>query len=224
MVPFSNTQYTERSWFQMHCRVVSFLLARSRLQITPVGLIYINLILLKTKNLLFCTGVQPINNAVIVSDEQQRDSIIHMHVSILPQTPLPSRLAYNIEQSSMCYTVGPCWLSLLVKYSSVHTPHSVWREACLWTQCCIRTVYFCFSASPKLAVLKFFFTSPYGFRSSGGTAVKFLGPNIHSISSLLLELMELYGGFSSVLTSRNMTNSWQRLCEGESRLNHMLKG
>ena len=57
MVPFSNTQFTERSWFQMHCRVVSFLLARSRLQITPVGLIYINLILLKTKNLLFCTGV-----------------------------------------------------------------------------------------------------------------------------------------------------------------------
>ena len=113
MVPFSNTQFTERSWFQMHCRVVSFLLARSRLQITPVGLIYINLILLKTKNLLFCTGVQPINNVVIVLDEQQRDSIIHMHVSVLPQTPLPSRLAYNIEQSSMCYTVGPCWLSFL---------------------------------------------------------------------------------------------------------------
>ena len=31
----------------------------------------------------------------------------------LPQTPLPSRLLHNIEQSSLCYTVGPCWLSIL---------------------------------------------------------------------------------------------------------------
>ena len=29
---------------------------------------------------------------------------------ILPQTPLPSRLPRNMEQSSLCYTVGPCWL------------------------------------------------------------------------------------------------------------------
>jgi len=28
---------------------------------------------------------------VIVSGEQQKDSAIHIHVSILPQTPLPSR-------------------------------------------------------------------------------------------------------------------------------------
>jgi len=34
-------------------------------------------------------------------------------VSILPQTPLPSRLPHNIEQSSLCYRVGPCWLSIL---------------------------------------------------------------------------------------------------------------
>jgi len=34
---------------------------------------------------------------VIVSDEQGRDSGIHIHVSILPQTPLPSRLPQNIE-------------------------------------------------------------------------------------------------------------------------------
>ena len=32
---------------------------------------------------------------------------------ILPQTPLPSRLPYNIEQSSLYYTVRPCWLSVL---------------------------------------------------------------------------------------------------------------
>ena len=30
-----------------------------------------------------------------------------------PQSLLPSRLPYDIEQSSMCYTVGPCWLSIL---------------------------------------------------------------------------------------------------------------
>ena len=32
---------------------------------------------------------------------------------ILPQTPLPSRLPHKIEQSSLCYTVGPYWLSIL---------------------------------------------------------------------------------------------------------------
>ena len=33
---------------------------------------------------LFYIGVQPINNVVIVSGGQQRDSAIHIHVSILP--------------------------------------------------------------------------------------------------------------------------------------------
>ena len=50
---------------------------------------------------------------MIVSGGQQRDSAIHTHVSISPQTPLPSRLPDNIEQSSLCYTVGPFWLSVL---------------------------------------------------------------------------------------------------------------
>ena len=57
--------------------------------------------------------MEPIKNVVIVSDELGRYSGIHMHVSILCQTPLPSRLAPNIEQNSLCYTVGPCWLSVL---------------------------------------------------------------------------------------------------------------
>ena len=55
----------------------------------------------------------PINGVVIVSGGQQKDSTKHMHVSILSQTPLPSRLPHNIEQSSMCYTVGPYELSVL---------------------------------------------------------------------------------------------------------------
>ena len=41
-------------------------------------------------NFLFCIGAWSINNVVIVSGGQQRDSTIHIHVFILPQTPLPS--------------------------------------------------------------------------------------------------------------------------------------
>ena len=50
---------------------------------------------------------------VIVSSENWRYPAIHTHVSILSQTPLPYRLPHNIEESSLCYTVGPCWLSIL---------------------------------------------------------------------------------------------------------------
>jgi len=64
---------------------------------------------------------------VIVSRGPHRDSAVHIHVSILPQSPFSSRLPHNIEQSSMCCTVGPCWLSILniavctclVQFSSV---------------------------------------------------------------------------------------------------------
>ena len=48
-----------------------------------------------------------------VSAGQQKDSVVHIHVFVLPQTPLPSRLPRNSEQSFLCYTVGPCWLSTL---------------------------------------------------------------------------------------------------------------
>ena len=44
---------------------------------------------------------------LIVPDGQQRDSAIPIHVSILPQIPLPSRLPHNIAQF-YCYTVGAC--------------------------------------------------------------------------------------------------------------------
>ena len=53
------------------------------------------------------------NNAVIVSSEQQKESAIHIHVSIVPQNLFPSRLPHIIEQGFMCYIVGPCWLSIL---------------------------------------------------------------------------------------------------------------
>ena len=50
---------------------------------------------------------------MVVSGDQQRDLVIYLHVSILPQTPLQSRLPHNIEESYLSYTVGPFWLSIL---------------------------------------------------------------------------------------------------------------
>ena len=54
-------------------------------------------------------------NNVLVSGVQQSDSVIHIHVSIVFQTLFPVRLLQSIEQNSLCYTVGPCWLSILNK-------------------------------------------------------------------------------------------------------------
>ena len=68
------------------------------------------------ESLLFCIGVQLINNVVIISGGRQRDSIIHIHVS--PPTPLPSRLSYNFEQSSLCYIYSRTLLAVHFEYSS----------------------------------------------------------------------------------------------------------
>ena len=65
-------------------------------------------------NFLFYTGVKPVNNVVIVSGGPPRDSAIHTHVSFLLPTPHLSRLLHITEQSSTCYTVGPCWLSICI--------------------------------------------------------------------------------------------------------------
>ena len=43
-------------------------------------------------NFLFYIDVEPINSAMIVSGGQQRDSVIRIHVSILPWTEEPGRL------------------------------------------------------------------------------------------------------------------------------------
>ena len=45
---------------------------------------------------------------MIISVERGIDPAIHTHGPIPPQVPLPSRLPYSTEQSSLCYTVGPC--------------------------------------------------------------------------------------------------------------------
>ena len=52
-------------------------------------------------NILFCIGVQQINQVVTVAGGQQGDSTMHTPVSILPQTPLACRLSHHIEQSSL---------------------------------------------------------------------------------------------------------------------------
>ena len=61
---------------------------------------------------LFCIGVELIYNTVLVSGIQQSDSVIHIYVSILFQILFPFRSFQNIEQNSLCYTVGPCWFSI----------------------------------------------------------------------------------------------------------------
>ena len=62
---------------------------------------------------IVCIAVYLINNFVIVSGNSEGTLVIYMHVSILPQTPLPSRLPHNLQQSSLCYTEGLCWLCIL---------------------------------------------------------------------------------------------------------------
>ena len=57
------------------------------------------------------TEVQLIYNVVLVSGVQQSDSDIHMY--ILFQILFHYRLLQGIEYSSLCYTVGPCCLSIL---------------------------------------------------------------------------------------------------------------
>ena len=58
-------------------------------------------------------GVEFINNVVLVSRVQQSDSVIQIHVCILFQILFPFRLLQSIEQSFLCCTVGPSWLSIL---------------------------------------------------------------------------------------------------------------
>ena len=56
------------------------------------------------------------NDVVIISREQQSGLVIHIHVSILLQTPLPSTLPHNIEQSSYSKSL----LVIHLKYCGVY--------------------------------------------------------------------------------------------------------
>ena len=70
---------------------------------TPRMLLNVFILFFNTKSILYW-GITN-NNVVVVSDEQQSDSAIHIHVLIIPQIPLPSRLAHNIEQSSRVFLI-----------------------------------------------------------------------------------------------------------------------
>ena len=81
------------------------------------------------KNFLFCIGVKPINKQCCDSFWWTTKEFswiytcihsIHVYIphrcmdtSIHISTHLPSMLPHNIGQSSLCYTVGPCWFSIL---------------------------------------------------------------------------------------------------------------
>ena len=71
----------------------------------------------KPKTFNFVLGLSRLtNNVERQSGEQPRKSALHIHVSILPQTPLPPRLPHNIEQHFMCYAVK-FLLAIHLKYS-----------------------------------------------------------------------------------------------------------
>ena len=53
-----------------------------------------------------------IDNVVLASGIQQSGSTIHIHLFFFKILSL-FKFLQNIEQSSHCYTVGPCWLSIL---------------------------------------------------------------------------------------------------------------
>ena len=95
-------------------------------------------------NCLLCIGVWPNNRVVIVSGGQQRDPAIHMHVSILPQTPLPSRLPHSIEQSSLCYTKPFRWTGHTAVFKmDIHLTSDVWlRKRLLWKDRFLETDFF----------------------------------------------------------------------------------
>ena len=62
---------------------------------------------------LFYTGIYLIYNIVLVSAVQKSDSVIHMDISIPSQVLFLCGSLENIEQSSLCYTIGSYRLSML---------------------------------------------------------------------------------------------------------------
>ena len=69
-----------------------------------LGRFYKSLFLKKLSEYIWSTSV------ALVSGIQQRDSVTHIHISILSQILFLYRLWQNTESSSLCYTAGPCWI------------------------------------------------------------------------------------------------------------------
>ena len=106
---------------------------------------------------------------MIISGEQQGDSAIH--VCILPQTPRPSRLPHNIEQSfpvlysrillvihfkySSVYMLIPSSLTQFHFFSSSFLTNSVWEYPFLYTltQSVFFKYWICYSIASVVYVL-----------------------------------------------------------------------
>ena len=58
-------------------------------------------------------GIWLIYNVVLVTGVQKSESVIYIHISTLFQILFLHRPLQSIEQSSLCYTVGPHQLSIL---------------------------------------------------------------------------------------------------------------
>ena len=67
---------------------------------------------------------QLISKVVVVLGGQQRNPAIHIHVSILLQAFFPSGLPHSTQQSTLWYTIGPCWLSILSSSVYMSVPNS----------------------------------------------------------------------------------------------------
>ena len=62
---------------------------------------------------LFISGVYLLYNVVLVSAVQQSKSAVRIHISPLPWISFPFRSTQGMEWSSLGYTVGPYYLSIL---------------------------------------------------------------------------------------------------------------
>ena len=102
-------------WLFYYCKIFCLIIHNASCLKSPYVTSIETLLFVFLKNFLFCIGVQLINN-VIVSGEQ--DSAVHMHISMLPQTLLPSRLPHNLKQSHVLYNRS--LLGIHFKYSSVY--------------------------------------------------------------------------------------------------------
>ena len=71
------------------------------------------------------TGVQLFYIVVLVSSVQQSESAICIHISPVSWTAFAFRPPHCIKQSSLCYTIGSCQLSILYIVSIVYVLISI---------------------------------------------------------------------------------------------------
>ena len=77
----------------------------------PIPLVFFIFLIFIKKS--FFIGVQLLCNTVLVYTVQQSETAIRIHISPLFQISFPFRSPQNIEQRSLCYTVGSHQLSVL---------------------------------------------------------------------------------------------------------------